>query len=255
MEALCNTAQETIAILPATAYIIAREQCAAQAVGTAILDGRAWSATAFIVARTSEAREIGDLDGVRLAVAATDSVDKFLIPLAELQLANSTPAAIVDSGSARSALVAIYNGEVDVAAIPFIPPYLEPTWKPGDDPEPFETTAIEVQSDGSVTAGAITIRDSRVQLIADFPDIFEATRILAIGSLLPNMTIAASAGFEAGRLDELSAALLAFGESNACARSLCNPEFYGWQSIADITPEHYQQLANLLDTVGYTSEG
>ena len=255
LEALCNDAQKTLAILPATTYTIAQEQCTAQAVGTAIIDGRTWSATAFIVAHPSKAKALADLDGVRLAVAATDSVDKFLIPLAELQLANSAPAAIIDSGSAGTTLVALYNGEVDVAAIPFIPPSVEPNWKPGDDPEPFDATAIEVQSEGSVTAGAFTIRDSRVQLLADFPDIFEATRILAIGSAIPNMTIAASAGFEAERLDDLSAALLAYGESNVCALSLCNPDFYGWESIADVTPEHYHRLIELLDTVEFTDEG
>ncbi len=255
LEALCNAGQVTIAFLPATTYIIGQEQCAAQAVGTAIMDGRAWSATAFMVARPSEAQALADLDGVRLAVAATDSVDKFLIPLAELKLANSAPAAIVDSGSAGAALLALYNGEVDVAAIPFIPPNMQPNWKPGDEPEPFDMTAIEVQSDGSVTAGFFTIRDSRIQLLTDYPDLFKATRILAIGSAIPNMTIAASAGFELRRLDELSAALLAFGESDVCVLSLCNPDFYGWESIADVTPEHYHRLVELLDTVEFTDEG
>lgn len=254
VRALCDPHMAVVAFLPATEFIAAQDQCGAQAIASAVQNGLSWGATAFVVARSSPATSLQDLDGLRWAVPSLDSQAHFLYPLALLEQAGSVAGAIIEGGDAVGAVLAVYHGEADFATTPFYPPLVDPPWQYGDEPEPFDPALLVQQRDGSLMAGGVIVRDVRTEALSQAPDVFAVTRILTLGPAIPNSAVALSPTLPVDVRDTVQAELLAFAAGEACQRSFCNSEFYGWEGLASASSGAYAPLRDMLATLRYTGD-
>jgi hypothetical protein len=54
--------------------------------------------------------------------------------------------------------------------------------------------------------------------------------------------------------DEITAALVEFAASDACAESICSDDFYNWSGLDPVDDAFYDPVRQLIDVLGYTEE-
>ena len=111
------------------------------------------------------------------------------------QEAGVEPGEVVEAGGHPQAALAVYNGEVDFATTYFSAPLTDPAWKTGDDPEPYDYTAVKLNDEGKAYAGDVRVLDARVAVMETAPDIFDEVRIMMLTDPIPNDTMSFSAEF------------------------------------------------------------
>lgn len=274
IEAICASPDDTIAFIPALGYVLANERCGVQVGNAAVRNGLPWYAAQFIVRADSDIQSLEDLAGKTWAVPSVTSTSGYLFPSAMLQDAGVDVEGIevVEAGGHTQAMLAVYNGDVDFATAYFSPPLL-PTelgrsWTFGvDDPEIWREAGVTPQLvdgrtfvGGTPDEGGYRILDARASAIETAPDIFDATKILALTDQIPNDTVSFGAEFPLAQAQEIIEALSEYAASDACQSpaegviTLCSDDFYGWTGAAPVTDSFFDPVRFLITALGYTEE-
>jgi len=178
--------------------------------------------------------------------------------LAMLADAGAETADLTEIPSDSSAMLAVFNGEVDFATATFLPPMLpydERPWQPGkDDPELWRSVGFAprrsplgyILVNGDPEFGGYRIRDARSRVFDIAPEIFAETQILTITAPIPNQTIAFGADFPLGTARQVLGTLLDFAQSETCAISLCASDFYNWTGLELAEDADYEAVRFML---------
>jgi ABC-type phosphate/phosphonate transport system substrate-binding protein len=180
---------------------------------------------------------------------------------------------VVETGSHTAAMLAVAQGDVDFATGFFSPPLLpnyERNWNPDtDDPEiwreagvnPERTEAGRVFVGGDPADGGYRVLDARASAMETYPAIFEETRILEISDEIPNDTLSYGADFPLSLAQEISTAVKAYAESDACQEpedettiTLCSDAFYNWTGAEQVHDSAFDPTRFLIDALGMTEE-
>lgn len=260
VDLLCSAPTDIIGFVSAAAYTLAHERCDAQAGLVAKhQDGLTWQ-TGMIVIRPGGATGLADLAGKRWAVADTRSLSNYLYFRAQMAAAGIEPGEVITTPEESSALLALYDGEVDFTTAGFTPPImpLERTWIYGEtEPEEWRSLGIPptrspigyVIVAGEPEFGGYRLRDARARLFDTTPDIFDATRILMLSEPIPNETIVFGADFPLGLARQTLATMTEFAASEACGASLCSADFFGWAGVEPADDVAYDPIRTIKDTL------
>lgn len=260
VELLCAAPEETIGFISAAAYTIAHDQCDARAgLVAAREDGLTWE-TGMLVIRPGAADELADLAGARWAVADPRSLAEHLYFQARMVEAGIEPGEIVDMPEETSALLALRDGRVDFTTAGFVPPIMPAgrEWVYGEsDPEEWRLLGIPPSRSpigyvivaGEPEFGGYRLRDARARLFDTTPDIFDATRILALSEPIPNETVVLGADFPAELAEQSLAMMADFAASEACAVSLCSADLFGWTGLEPADDAAYDPIRTIKDTL------
>jgi basic membrane protein A len=254
VEAMCASPTDTIGFIPALGYVIANQKCGVQVAGAAERFG--WSVywAQFLVPRDSDYQTLEDLAGKKWAIPDLGSTSGYLYPSVMFKDAGVEPGEIVEAGGHPQAALAVYNGEVDFATTYFSAPLTTPPWQPGDNPEPFDYTAVKLNDQGQAFAGDVRVLDARTAVLDVAPDIFEKVRIMMLTDAIPNDTMSFSPEFPEALKGQILDAMVAFTASDACKESICSDQFYNWTGIQPIQDSAYDVVRKLIKGLGYTEE-
>lgn len=259
IEEMCASPDDTIGFIPALGYVLANQLCGVEP-GLAA-DRRGWNVywTAFFVPRDSEYQSLEDLDGATWAYPDAGSTSGYLYPASIFADLGVEVGETVEAGSHTSAVLAVYNGQADVATAFFSAPLLpEGTWAMGDSPEvPDEVVdSCAPNADGELWCGEYRVLDARGTTTGDAPDIVQQVRVLALSKEIPNDTMSFSPDFPEDLRQTIVDALVEFIslDNEACANSLCNESFYGWTGASPIFDENFDGVRILVAQQGITLE-
>ncbi len=257
---LCEAPADTLAVLTASEFVQASQQCGAQAGLVAVQpDGLTWQAGMIVTRRDSGLNTIADLTGRSWGVVDATSVPEFLAIQAQLAEAGIEPGEIVEFATTSSLMLALYNREVDFVTAAYIPPILpydERPWQYDEDaPEiwrqlgfsPTRSPIGYVIVFGEVEFGGYRLRDARASIFDTTPGIYDETQILALSPQIPNETVVFGADFPLGLARQVTAVLPEFAASEACVNSICSTDFYGWAGLEPTTDEAYAPLREIND--------
>lgn len=260
VELLCAAPEDSIGFISAAAYTIAHDMCAAQAGMVAVHDdGLAWE-MGMLVIRPGSAAELGDLDGKRWAVSDTRSLPNYLYFRAQMAAAGVEPGDIVTTPEETTALLSLYDSEVDFTTASFTPPImpLDRTWQVGEsEPEEWRLLGIAPSRSpigyvivaGEPEFGGYRIRDARARMFDTTPDIFDVTRVLALSEPIPNETIVFGGDFPPELSQQILTILAEFSASDACSTSLCSADLFGWTGLEPADDAAYDPIRTIKDTL------
>jgi ABC-type phosphate/phosphonate transport system substrate-binding protein len=248
LTALCDQAQETIAIVDPVHYLSAQEICHAQLSLAVTRFDIPYELGMVVVPTGSDIVTTADLAGKRIAVPSQTDMATYQMILAGID------AEIIETGTSSAALLALLDGEVDAATAVYNPPILpfnERIWDyETDDPElwrelgqsPTRNPIGYVDVLTTPERGGYRLRDARAAIFDTNPEIFDETRIIALSPPVPNEAIVFGRDFPLGAAAEISAELVTFTNSDACAQSVCASDFYQWTGTQPVTPPFYDVI-------------
>ena len=259
IDLMCTAPADTIGFLSALGYVTANEQCGAQLGSVAVnSDGLTWQA-GMIVARNEQGRRnLEDLQGLRGAVPDAGSLPNAAAVKTLLQEADVDTEEIIEVQGDNAAMLAVFAGDVDFAVGTFTPPIMpegEDAWQYGVDPNEiwrYLGLAPERSPIGYVLViaepefGGYRIRDARAGVFDIQPEIFNATRIIALTPQIPNETVAFGAAFPIGLARQVMDELQTFTASEACIDSLCSSDFFNWRGLEPADEAFYQPLRDIV---------
>ncbi len=257
IEAMCASPTDTIGFIPAMGYALANQLCGVEPGLASARYG--WNVywAEFLVARDSEFETLEDLEGATWAYPDAGSTSGFLYPSAIFDDLGVTIGETVEAGGHPQAVKAVYNGEADVATAYFSPPLLpEGTWAMGDAPDiPDELISdCAVNEDGKLFCGEYRVLDARSAIREEAPDVMQKVRILTISGEIPNDTMSFSPEFPEDMKEGILDAVAAYVDSDACADTLCNENFYDWSGTGPIFDENFDGVRLLMEAQGITLE-
>ncbi len=251
---LCAAPGDTIGFVSAAAYVLAHDQCDAQA-GLVSLgdDGLPWTMGMLVTRRAGAPPDLTALSGLRWAEAESTNLTTSLYFRAALAAAGVTAGELSVTPEESSALLALTNNDVDFTTATFVPPImpLDRVWTyPDDDPEEWRFLGIPptrspigyVLVAGEPEFGGYRLRDARSRLFDTFPEIFDLTRILAVSEPIPNETVVMGADFPLAAARAVLAALPAFTATEACQTSICSADFLGWDGVEPVDDAAYDPI-------------
>ena len=263
----CAAPEETVGFLSAVGVALANQQCGVQAVSTAVQNnGLSWQAGMIVVRQDSDIETVADLDGKRWAVPSETSIPNTWYFQALLAAQGIEPAEMVIVPGDNTAMLAVFNGEVDFATGTYLPPILPfeaEEWVFGeDDPELWRQTGVSPSRSGigfvvvlgRPENGGYRVRDARSGIFDTTRAIFDETRILTLSAPIPADSVAVGGEFPFGLAQQLAPLLTEFAASEQCAESLCAADFYGWVGMETAVPTSYDPLHFIIDTLGWTDE-
>ncbi len=273
IEAMCASPEDTIGFIPALGYVLANERCGVQVGLASVRFGWPYYWSQIVVRDDSGIESIEDLAGKSWGAPSVTSTSGYLVPLAELTDAGIEPGEVVETGGHTGAMLAVAQGDVDFATGFFSPPLLPNyarNWNPAtDDPEIWReagsnaelTEAGRVFVNGDPADGGYRILDARAAAMETYPTIFEETRILQISDEIPNDTLSYGADFPLALAQEISVALKAYAESDACQNpedettvTLCSDAFYSWTGAEQVLDSAFDPTRLMIEALGMTEE-
>ncbi|HEY86371.1 MAG TPA: PhnD/SsuA/transferrin family substrate-binding protein [Chloroflexi bacterium] len=254
VESICASPDDTMAFIPALGYVLANTKCNVGVGGAAVRYGLSWYTVQYMVARDSGITSLEDLAGKKWAVPDRGSTSGFLYPTVEFQSLGVEPGEVIEAGGHGAAVLAVYNGEVDFGTSYFSPPRTDPEWVWGQDPEPYDVSAVVLNEKGKAYSGDIRILDARASVMETAPDVIEKVGILTLGEQIPNDTVSFGPEFPADMKTRIMNALPPFMDSDECQQSICSDEFYGWTGVEPVGDSFYDPVRQLIDVLGYTEE-
>lgn len=268
IDLMCAAPQETIGFLTALGVAAANQQCGVQAVATAVQgNGLSWNAGMIVVRNDSDIETLADLADKRWAVPDEDSLSNTLYFQALLAAQGIELAEIVVVPGDNTAMLAVYNGEVDFATGTYLPPLLpfnEREWNFGeDDPElwreanvfPTRSSIGFVVVNGRPENGGYRVRDARSGVFDTVHGIFDETQILTLSAPIPADSVALGGEFPFGLAQQMETLLTEFAESEQCVESFCALDFYGWTGMETAVATSYEPLHFIIETLGRADEG
>ncbi len=257
--AVCEAPRETIAFLTPQAYVQAAAECEVQ-ISHAALRFDVPYTLGMVIARSDQSlTSLTDLNDKIVAVSDTAAWATYRLLAAEWEASGITPAEVREVGSDSAALLAVLEGEVDVATAVFNPPILprnERTWVYGvDDPEIWREAGVAPRRNpfgyidvlASPANGGYRIRDVRAALFDTHPEVFDETEIIALSEPWPNEALVFGSEFPLVPYQQIQQALESFLNSEACAQALCASDFYQWTGITPITADFYNLVSAQLE--------
>lgn len=258
IEEMCASPEDTMGFIPAQGYVLANQRCGVTVGATAVRRGLSWYTAMFVVPADSEIETLEDLAGKTWAIPDFGSTSGYLYPYTMLFDMGIEPGEIVETGSHNNAMLAVYNGEVEFGSAFFSPPLIPGRqWSYGvDDPEIWRTAGdVEINEEGNSVVGEdYRILDARASVVSTAPDIFEATRILALTPQIPNDTVSFGPDFPLSLSQRIVTALGEFTASEACMESICAQDFYSWTGIEPQSDSFYDPVRAALNALGLTEE-
>ena len=260
IEEMCASPEDTIGFIPALGYVLANQLCGVEPGLAAERFG--WNVywTGFFVARDSEYQSLEDLAGATWAYPDAGSTSGFLYPSAIFADMGIEVGETIEAGGHPQGVLAVYNGQADVATAYFSPPLLpEGRWAMGDAPDvPADLVDLcAVNEEGRLFCGeGFRVLDARSATTGDAPDIIQEVRILDISKEIPNDTMSFSPDFPDELKQVILDAVTAFvnPDNEACANSLCNENFYNWTAVGPIADENFDGVRILVAQQGITLE-
>ncbi len=260
IEEMCASPDDTIGFIPALGYVLANQLCGVEP-GLAA-ERRGWNVywTGFFVARDSEYQSLEDLAGARWAYPDAGSTSGYLYPASIFSDLGIEIGETLEAGGHPQSILAVYNGQADVATAFFSPPLLpEGSWAMGDSPEvPDDVVdSCAPNEDGELWCGDYRVLDARGAVSGDdAPDIVQKVRLLGLSKEIPNDTMSFSPDFPDDLKQVIIDALIEFIdlENPACADSLCNEKFYSWTAAGPIADENFDGVRILVAQQGITLE-
>jgi phosphonate transport system substrate-binding protein len=253
--------------------VLANERCGVQVGLASVRFGWPVYWAQIVVRDDSGIESLEDLAGKSWGAPSVTSTSGYLVPAAALIEADIETGEIVETGGHTAAMLAVANGDVDFATGFFSPPLLpfyERNWNPNtDDPEiwreagvaPELTEAGRVFVGGDPADGGYRILDARAAAMETYPTIFEETRILEISDEIPNDTLSYGAEFPLSLAQEISVAVKAYAESDACQNpedettiTLCSDAFYNWTGAEQVLDSAFDPTRSLIENLGMTEE-
>jgi phosphonate transport system substrate-binding protein len=266
IEEMCASPDDTIGFIPAQGYVLANQRCGVTVGAAAVRFGLSWYAAQFVVRADSGIETLEDLEGATWAIPDFGSTSGYLYPKAMLEQAGVTipDENIVEAGGHPNAMLAVYNGEVDVATGFFSPPLLpDGVWTYGvHDPEVWREAGVSpVRNEegrvfvaGGPSEGGYRILDARAGVTDTAPDIFDVTQILAVTPQIPNDTISFGPNFPLSMADDIVNALIDFTATEQCLQSICGEEFYSWTGLEQVSDSFYDPVREAMEALGITEE-
>jgi phosphonate transport system substrate-binding protein len=258
IELTCTAPADVIAFLSPLAFATARERCGAQLGSVAVhTDGLTWQAGMIVARRDSGITTLADLAGRRGAVPDAASVPNALAIELLLQNEGVEPAELIELPGDNSAMLAVFDGEVDFAVGSFTPPimpYEERLWEYGvDSPDVSRVLGIAPERSpigyvlviGEPEFGGYRLRDARAGVFDIQPEIYNETRVVALSPQIPNETVAFGRDFPLGLARQVTAVLQQFAASDLCAQSLCSADFYDWRGLEPADEAFYAPLQEI----------
>jgi hypothetical protein len=257
---LCAAPDKTFAILPAEVAAQVSQTCPLTATHSARQLGVPYRAGMVLVSKFSPIASLADLQDKRWVVGDATVYAGVALVNHALRQANIQPASIYDYGDPVFALQAMLRGEFDFTSGYFVPPLLADgaTGWDASLPHADNLQSAEPTSGGTclpsgllpnvqgVQCGAEVARDERVQWLSSASNVFSQTRIVAISPPIPNDVLAFGADVPAAVQSAVTTALLAYAnEPTACAESLCNASFYGWEGLDALSASWWQNLLQM----------
>jgi len=259
LEEMCASPDDTIGFIPALGYVLANQLCGVEPGLAAERFG--WNVywTGFYVARDSEFQTLEDLAGATWAYPDAGSTSGFLYPSSLFSDMGIDVGETVEAGGHPQSVLAVYNGQADVATAYFSPPLLpEGSWEMGDDPDVPEDVidSCAPNEEGQLWCGDYRVLDARSAVTGDAPDIVQEVRILTLSKEIPNDTMSFSPDFPDELKQDIIDAVTAFvdDENPDCAASLCNEQFYNWTAVGPIADENFDGVRILVAEQGITLE-
>ncbi len=261
IEGMCAAPADAMGFPATLAYVVANARCGVDASMMSIRFGWDVYWAQYLVQRDSDIQSFEDLNGKTWGFTDPTSTSGYMFPLFQLESLGVELADRVATGGHAQAVLAVYNGEVDVSTSYYSAPSPVPEgvapWQPGDDPEPFSDILDEcgVSEDGSkLMCGDYQIRDARsssgVRSVA--PDIMQKTRILALSDSIPNDCLAFGPDFPADIRKQIEDALLAFKDTDGWLQSI--GDFYTWEDVRPATDADYDIVRELIEGAGYSMD-
>jgi phosphonate transport system substrate-binding protein len=260
IEEMCASPEDTIGFIPALGYVIANQLCGVQPGLAAERFG--WNVywTGFYVARDSEYQSFEDLAGATWAYPDAGSTSGYLYPASIFSDLGIEVGETIEAGGHPQSILAVYNGQADVATAFFSPPLLpEGTWAMGDDPD-VPADLVELcapNEEGRLFCGeGFRVLDARSAVSGDAPDIVQEVRILSLSKEIPNDTMSFSPDFPEELKQSILDAVTEFVslDNEACVQSLCSEQFYNWTAVGPIADENFDGVRILVAQQGITLE-
>jgi phosphonate transport system substrate-binding protein len=259
IEEMCASPEDTIGFIPALGYVIANQLCGVQPGLAAERFG--WNVywTGFYVARDSEFQTLEDLAGATWAYPDAGSTSGYLYPASIFSDLGIEVGETIEAGGHPQSILAVYNGQADVATAFFSPPLLpEGTWAPTDNPDvPDEVLdSCAPNADGEMWCGDYRVLDARSAVSGDAPDVMQEVRILTLSKEIPNDTMSFSPDFPDELKESIIDAVTEFVslDNEACVQSLCSEQFYNWTAVGPIADENFDGVRILVAQQGITLE-
>ena len=262
---MCAAPSDTIGFLSAPGYMWANEQCGVQTGSVALRsDSLDWQMGMIVTRQDSSLTTLEELADKRWGIPDDMSLPNYLYFKAQFVAADIEVEELFLPGDS-SAMLAVFNGEVDFATGTYIPPimpYEERLWQYGEDrPEVWRLLGIPPSRSpiGYVLVlaepefGGYRVRDARAGIFDAEPEIFNETRILGVSEPIPNDTIAFGAAFPLELSRQVMRTLTDFtADADVCSLSLCSNDFYGWTGLTVASDEQYESLRFVVDTLDLT---
>lgn len=267
VDLMCAAPADTIGFLSPLGYVLAHEQCGAQVGNTAVAaDGRTWQTGMIVTRRDSGILTLADLADKSWAVPDLNSLPNFLYFQAMLLNEGIAPGEIITVPGDNSAMLAVFNNEVEFATATYIPPilpYAEREWVYGEDgPELWRLLGVSPTRSpigyvlvlGEPEFGGYRLRDARSGIFDSEPGIYDQTRIITLSAQIPNAAVAFGADFPLTLARAVSKTLAAFATAAECVESLCAGDFYGWDGLALADDAAYDPLRLVVATLELAEE-
>ena len=267
IDLMCRAPEETIGFLSAMGVALAEQQCGVQVVSTGVQNnGLSWQAGMIVIRNESDIETLADLDGKRWAIPDETSLATAWYFRALFAAEGIEPAESVTVPGDNTAMLAVFNGEVDFATGTYLPPILPfsaAEWEFGqDDPELWEQTGVSpsrsgigfVVVNGRPENGGYRVRDARSGVFDTARTIFDETRILTLSAAIPADSVTVSGDIPFGLAQQLGPLLTEFGGSALCADSLCAADFYEWTGLEAAVSMNYETHHFIISTLGWPDE-
>lgn len=248
---LCDRPQETIAVLSPQSYLMAAAECDVQVTHAATRFDVPYQLGMLVARQDRPINVAEDVAFKTVGVPSFDDLSTYLWFATHLAERRIGPVEYVELGTSSAALLAVLDGEVDVAAAVFNPPIMprqERSWDVAVDPPeiwrqleqaPERDPIGYIEVAGGPDFGGYRIRDTRAALFDDFPEIFADTRIILLSAPVPNEAVVVGRDFPFAAVQTILPALQAFAESELCDQSVCASDFYRWDGLEPVTDDFY----------------
>ncbi|MFT5193450.1 MAG: ABC-type phosphate/phosphonate transport system substrate-binding protein [Cellvibrionaceae bacterium] len=255
---VCERPTTSIAMLTPEQYVAAHERCNIFPVLSATQFGVPYQ-SGMLVSRTSSVINVfEDIAFKKVAVPSLDDVITYQLFAKEIEDGSLSGVEFVEYGTSSSALIALLEKEVDIAAAIFNPPSMplknDGAWQYGEDQaeiwkqlniDPKRNAIGFIEVGGGPAANGYRIRDARASIFDDYPEIFEETKILMLSKPYPNDMIALGEEFPISAFNPIINGLIGFVNSEACNQSVCASDFYQWDGIQTIDNDFYDVVRDL----------
>ena len=259
IEEMCASPEDTIGFIPALGYVLANQLCGVQPGLASVRYG--WNVywTGFYVARDSEYQSFEDLAGATWAYPDAGSTSGYLYPSSIFADLGIEVGETVEAGGHPQAVLAVYNGQADVATAYFSAPLLpEGSWTVDMAPDvPDDVVeSCAPNEEEKLYCGDYRVLDARSAVIGDAPDIVQKVRILTLSKEIPNDTMSFGPEFPEDMKQGIIDAMIAFVslDNPACVESLCHENFYNWTAVDTIADENFDGVRILVAQQGITLE-